>query len=276
MPTNAEKKTLFEIFENENERIQRDAKTADAEARTKIRGVEKHLEQVSAKREKAAAIFEDMRARFERLEEEVQAEESSRIVAASAKKADVLSGKITNDEYYREEKTMEKANYEARAETRKKLDDLLRTVRAKGLEVLELDVEVATCEQELSHLRTFPTSFMLERMRAQLKALEQTIIANSNGVMPIWTELSNKKEALRRANGKSIQNHSWDLMEISDVKRLRFDAGIPESEIPRLNDIIAEMESRPGATVALRFFGMGESRGLSVGAWGVKRERKNR
>ena len=272
MKTNGDGKSLWERFEIENDRILQDARTADREARAKIAEHEKALGQAKSKREKAVSIFEKMRADFERIENETMAAEMDRLTAAAKTKEDVLGGTVSFEEYFREGKTRENIDFAARAETAKKLGDLLQTVRAKSLEVLELDVEVATCERELSYLRIYPTSFMLERMRAQLKSLEQTVTANAGGCMPLWTEHDIKKAALNRARGKAISGHTWDSLDVAAAKQLRFDAGIPESEIPKLNEIIAEMETRPGCTVSLKYVAMPHygKGGLSVSVWRTK------
>lgn len=267
---NEEKKlSVLERFDLENERILKDARTADKEARAKIAEYEKKLEQAKTKRDKAAAIFDKMRADFERIEAESLKAARARIENSAAKKEDALSGKIPFDQYAREGMSQAAIETAARKETDGKMDDLLKTVRAKSLEVLALDVEVGTCEKELQFLNTYPASFMLERMRQQLKSLEQTLIANTNGFMPTWTDLDTKKAALARAQGKGIENRSWDLLDLAGVRRMRFSAEIPDSALPALNKIIEEMEVKPGCRVVLRYtaLSMSDFRGLDVAVW---------
>ena len=132
---NEEKKlSVLERFDLENERILKDARTADKEARAKIAEYEKKLEQAKTKRDKAAAIFDKMRADFERIEAESLKAARARIENSAAKKEDVLSGKIPFDQYAREGMSQAAIETAARKETDGKMDDLLKTVRAKSLE----------------------------------------------------------------------------------------------------------------------------------------------
>ncbi len=260
--------STMERFEAENERILRDSQLVEKEAREKVREYEKKLSAAKSKREKTADQFERLRADYERLEVETLEKENRRIKAAAVKKEDVLNGAVSAEEYLRSGQSLEEITVVARAETAKKLGTLLEAVRGKGLEVLKLEVEEAECGRELLFLNTYPASFMLERMRAQVKSLESHLCAGA-GSGGAWGGLEEKRAALNRATGKMTTGQMWNDLDLAAVKRLRFDAGIPDSELPALNEIIAEMESCPGSRVQLRFTSISPDgkHGLSVGVW---------
>jgi len=269
MKTKNDGMTVLERFEAENERIFRESQQADKEARAKISEYEKKLVPVKGKREKAAAKFEEMRTEYERIEAEALEAERRRIGSAVNTKEDAVSGKISMEEYFRTGQTQESIDDAARTETTKKLGYLLEAVRVKGLEVLKLEVEEAECEREILFLNSYPATFMLERMRAQVKSLESVLIASTSGGMHVWTDLDTKRAALARANGKAAGGMVWHDLDLAAVKRMRFYAGLPDSEIPVLHGIIAEMESRPDSKVSLRFVSISVDgkNGLDVLIW---------
>lgn len=274
--SDGERKSPMELFEAENDRIMKDAQTADKEARAKVADQEKKLGQVKARLAKAREQFERLRADYEKIEAEALEAERKRISAAAIKKEDVLKGSVSAEDYYRDGQTEGTIDAAARAATTKRLGELLGVVRSKGLEVLRLEVEEAEGERDLLYLSTYPASFMLERMRAQVKALEGRLCQGASA-MPIWTELNEKRDALKRATGGAATGISWGPLDLAGVKRMRFEAGLPDSALPKLNEIIAEMESRPGSSVALQYLSvsMGSSEnGLNVSVWIGNHERE--
>ncbi len=259
--------TGLELFERENERILRESQQADREAREKIATYEKRLGQIDGRCAKAVGQFEKLRADFERIEADTLESERRRIAAAAVKKEDVLSGSATSDEYFRSGQAQAAIDTAARAETAKKLQELLGAVRTKALEVLKLEAEKAECEKEIVFLNTYSSASLLERMRAQVKSLETFLVTAASGGMN-WTSADEKLAALKRATG-GIADTIWRELDLAAAKRLRFDAGIPESELPKLLEIVAEMEARPGCRVDIRFNSVaarGEN-GLSVAVW---------
>ncbi len=266
--SSGERMSILEMFEVENDRILRESQQADKEARARVAEYEKKLGQAKERREKAQKQFERMRADFEHLEAEVLEGDRRRISAAAIKKEDLMNGSATAEEYFQKGQTQGDIDTAARAETAKRLGDLLATIRAKGLEVLKLDVEEAECEKQLVFLSTYPAHFMLERMRAQVKSLESSLLSSAS-MMPIWTDLDTKKDALKRATGIVANGTAWRDLDLAAVKRMRFDAGLPDSELPKLLEIIAEMEQRPGSKVSLTFVSISISgqNGLAVQVW---------
>ncbi len=266
--TSGERMTVMEMFEAENDRILRESQQADKEARAKVAEYEKKLGQAKDRREKAQKQFERMRDDFEHIEADTLESESRRISAAAIKREDVLTGAVSAEKYFQEGQDQAAIDAAARAETAKRLGQLLDAVRAKGLEVLKLEVEEAECEKQLVFLSTYPAYFMLERMRAQVKSLEASLVSNSS-MMPIWTDLDTKKDALKRATGWAANGIAWRDLDLTAVKRMRFEAGLPDSELPKLLEIIAEMEGRPGSKVSLLFTSISAhgQNGLSVQVW---------
>ncbi len=266
--SSGERMTVMEMFEVENDRILRESQQADREARAKVAEYEKKLAQVKARREKAQEQFERMRADYERIEAEALESERQRITAAAVKKEDVLKGSVSAEDYFRKGQSQDEIDAAARAEATKRLSQLLGVVRAKGLEVLKLELEEAEDERQLLFLSTYPATFMLERMRAQVKSLESRLVWGSSS-MPIWTKVDDKKAALARATGKVADGIFWGDLDLAAVKRMRFEAGLPDSELPKLNEIIAEMETCPGSRVSLQFISISAygKNGLSVQVW---------
>ncbi len=223
--------TVFERFQEENERILKEAAEIDRAMKAKQSDYEKKLEEASARLNKATSIRDQMRADFEQIEAERQGTGD-----LANKRKDILAGSVSLGDYCQ---AAGETATGARANTTR-LNDLLAVVRAKDLEILQIEVEVAECEREILFLQSYAAAALLERLRGNVKELEAQLTPGM--LSGNFTKLDQKKQALALANGRSLSGEAWHDLKIEAVKRLRFQAKIPDAELSALNRIISEME----------------------------------
>jgi hypothetical protein len=254
--------TILERFEEQAEKIRADAEATDRAMKAKRGEWESKLATAREKQAKAAAIRDRLRAEYETIEAETIEEARARASASAVKGGDVLSGAVSLGEYYRAGQSESAIDSAARAEAMAKLNVLLAAVRAKGLEVLEAEVEVAEAEREILFLNSYAPASMLERLQRQVKSLEAYLMPAMN--TSVMTVLRVKREELARAKGEGMDGTAWRELTIEAVKKLRLDPSVPDAELPALEKIIEDMATRPNAKVTLQYVPMGPKKGLSV------------
>lgn len=258
--------SIFERFEVEDARIRRETEGFEKETKRRRGEWEDKVAEIKGRRIRAAAERDKLTAEYERIEAEVLAGDRQRVEAKAVKKEDVKAGRASLQELLDHGQTEVAIAVEVRKAADEKLADLMQVVRAKALEVLRLEVEEAEAERNLLYFCSAGPQTMLERMKAQVKALEGVLTANLSGYMPMWTDLDTKRQALARAEGKAVKNERWQEVDLAAVKRLRLDPGIPEGELPTLLKIIAEMEARPGFKIDLVYTFHGKPK-FDIGIW---------
>lgn len=243
--------TVIEKFQAENDRLLKEAAQVDREYKAKIEDLHKKLEGIRSKQERVAAAVAASIADFERTEAEIKDSELAKMSEQSQLEQDFQAGKIGAGEYFQKHVSEQDLAASARKAAAEKTDFLLRAVRIKAAEALALDAEEARCEWEIYAISCYEANGLIEKLRAQLKSLEA--VSNFGSVSYAEERMKATQAVVDRARGEATTGYIWRDVTLETAKRMRFDAGIPEAELPALQGIIEQLEGRPGDRVAIRF-----------------------
>jgi hypothetical protein len=263
-----QQKSLFERLKDEHERIASQAAQAEAEAKPRREAWEKQIKADEEDEQREAGILAGMVADFESAEAQALADEQSRQAAEDTAKAGLKAGRISINGYLAGARADKERVAKARLEVRTRLDGALTAVREKAREVQALKIKVLEDRQNLAYFIAVGPMAFLEKLRSLLKATEQ-MIGTERAPALVWTVLRAEKERLARGQGRALSGEIWRDLDAQAVKRLRFTVDIPDDELPALQQIIEDMETRPGVLVTLRYHGMDRKPGhrLEVMTW---------
>lgn len=210
-----------------------------------IREQEKIRDAAKAEREKAAGVLAGLIADFEKIEAELEAEAVTRLDAEGKTKAALNEGRVSASEYFKRGLTAGEVTAKAQASASEKLGNLRDLIRTKAVKVLELEAAELEAEYNIWFARIAPAAAMKERLAGLIKALESSLssplgIGGDPGVKAMRDAKLNE---LNNAQGRRLTGDGWKDFDLQGLKRLRLDPTWPESELPKLEEIISEAKT---------------------------------
>jgi hypothetical protein len=237
--------TSLDRFRIEEAKINEDVAESEKHYSRVIREQEKIRDAAKVEREKAAAALALLIADFEKIDAELEAEETRRLDAAGLTKAALNEGRISAAEFFKHGLTAGEITAKAQGAASEKLTDLRNMIRAKAVKLLELEEKEFRAEWEIWCASTFPAATLRERLAALLKALEASLSSGIGGGPLIKTKLDMKVHELRNATKGRISGdgEGWQDFDLAGLKRLRLNPTWPADQLQKLEEIIAEAKT---------------------------------
>lgn len=234
--------TALDQFRIQEAAINADALESEKHYARVIKEQTKIQDQAAAARAKAQAILAGMVSDFERISDELEAEETKRLDLAGVTRQALTDGRITADAFFRTGLTDAEAAAKAQAAATEKLSALRDVARAQGVKVLELEAAELDAAYNVAFAQAAPAAAFRERLAALLKALDTSLASplGIGGDPGVKTMRDAKLTQLQNAQGKRLTGDGWKDYDLAALKRLRLDPTFPESELGRLEEIIVE------------------------------------
>ncbi len=241
-------KTALDVYRVQEEKIREDVAASEKHYNRIIAEQEKVRDAARVRREKGQEVLAGMTADFERIEAQLEAEETARLEAQDVTKKALDEGRTTAAEYFAKGISEKDAIAKAQAAAQEKLTDLRQTIRAKHRALLEAEAVELEAEYNIAFARTAPASAFRERLVQMLVALEASLRSpiGINSTPDVKARLDAKQRDLRNAQGKRLDSDGWQDYDLAGLKRLRLDPRWPEDRLPDLERIIAQARTNGG------------------------------
>lgn len=242
--------SLFETFKAEDERLVREAAELDREMRKRLGVKERELEAACAARTEAETELQRQKENYAKLAALVEAEERERLETSGKTEADLLAGRVSPQEYFKDGATPAEIERRSKGASAEKLGNLVGAIRKQAARVLDLEKAELKIKLDVYYMNAVPAQTLLARQRDQIKALEAGITNHLTG----WPATRARLEEIERIDLDS--GFQWFGLDEAQVRDLRFDVRIPDEALPQLEGIIREITGR-GKKWRIRIKGFG-------------------
>lgn len=233
--------------EKRNEEEMRAAAEKEIEIRTKIA--------------KAKQVAEKMEREYFELEAKIEKAKRREIEKGALKEKDVKSGKISLDEYIKKGKSDKKISEEVINQIVEELKQALKAVRAKRLEILNLEKELCEIQIRIRHLSTYPGRSLQKSLEGLQDFLKRELGVIFEDAYQVKWNLEQIDTKLLLTQGKSLSpGHRWEAMTVDQAKRISLDPILPEGFVSKLYGELSKYGSDESVSVAY-FLGKGNSPG---------------
>ena len=200
---------------------------------------------------KAKKIVEKLSAEYLEIELKTITEKRKEAEGTAIREADVKAGKASLRDF------REKGKWDSAivSETRKKsvaeLEQTLKVIREKNLEVLMLEDSLGECRNRIRGLAIQPGRFMLDFLKGLREFTEDEVGAFMGELDSYRTGWDQTKQDILLTQGKSMSGRfTWDNLTMAQARALQFNPALPLSCVEKLKSLLEEFEGSENISIA--------------------------
>lgn len=236
---------------------------------------EKHLK---AELKKYRLIAEKMEKEYQGLESKLLKEKEKEIKKNTPLESDVREGKISLKRFQQEGKYEKDIQAQVVKETQEELSLSLEAIRAKNLEIMNLEHELIQTQHRVRQLMLQP-GLMLKETLEKLKDFTDREMSlffeDYQSTRSNLQQMQHKMNIIEKGVGIS-RGFSWDRCSPEEAKKIAFDPILPENLVPSLLQKIESLKEYDALLVRFSFGRNGAAGILDVSpAPGAERMVKN-
>ena len=201
---------------------------------------------------KAKNIAKKMIAEFRGIEIEAVKEKRKEAEGTALREADVRSGKAKLEDFHKKGKWDKAISDETRKESTAELEQTLKVIREKNLEILMLEDSLGECRNTIRGLSMRPGRFMLEFLKTIREFTEDEMgafLAEMEGYRFSWNQV---KEKILLTQGKTMSGrHVWSGLTMDEARDLQFSPLLPTECIEKLKSELDTYEGADGIALTL-------------------------
>jgi len=218
------------------EEKRKEALLQEKEQREKSNATIQEEKELKRKLKTSQSIVEKMQKEFRDLEAKIESERRKAIEKNTLRESDVLEGRTSLREFTAKGMTEKTISEQAIKETTEELEDSLKAIRSKNLEILEL-------ENQLLRIRVKIRFALLEPGKLLQKSLRELLEFSQHEMSIFIEEIHNSKTQLLQSEskltlaskGQSLTpGFSWIRLNLEQAKAIIFDPCLPESLASKL------------------------------------------
>jgi len=243
---------LIKRISQEWKRKEKEAEAEKKEAEAEKKRLEEELkaavqEEAKIKKEldKARKIVKKMEEDYSEAEAKIEREEKERIEIEAIKEEDVRAGKASLKDFIREGKSEKQITEEVVKQSMKELVGGLQAIRAKNLEILELEKK--------RQLLLRPGRILQEQLKKLKEFCDDELGLFHSEVYQAKTQLQKVDHRLNFTRGKAITpGYKWERMTVAEARKVSFDPVLPQELVP---DLLKQLKQHEGKeTVTVEFY----------------------
>ena len=235
--------------------IRQKTEALQKELEPKIKASEKARAGALARVDKLQGELAKKKAEYREVLAVVEAEERQTIEAQAVRLKDVQAGEVSIMDYYKNGKTDAQIQAKAKAAADVKTFELLKLVRAKALELIQAEADLARADGNISYCLTAPGLMWTQGLKEFTARAEAKVNAILAGGWPVAKmRLDKKEEALAQAADKGFSDGlTFNSVDVAGLRELKLDPRIPEAWLPQLDDAIASLGEGQTCDVKVRY-----------------------
>ena len=231
---------LLKRVEQEYEKRKKEASISQKANEEKLAAAIREEAELTKKIGKEQKIAERLQQDYFELESRTEKEAREKASKGVLREADVRSGKVSLKDFILKGKKDSEINSEVAEQTAKELEQGLKVIREKNLEILELEKSRAESKNMIRALLIQPGQFLLELLKYLKEFTEGEVGSFIEDMHGYRTELEEVNRKIQLTQGKSLTpGYTWDRLSLSEAYKLIFNPIIPLELIPKLK---AELE----------------------------------
>ena len=264
MTEGIEIKGIGDLIQKVKARYEEEEKKAREEEKKNTEDLKATAEQevlIRTKLAKAKQTVEKMEREYLELEAKIETEKKGQIEKGTIKEADVKSGKVSLNEFIKEGKSDRQISEEVIKQTTEELEQALKAIRSKNLEILNLEKELCETQIKIRHLSTYPGRSLEKSLESLQDFLKRELGVISEDAYQVKWNLEQIRTRLLLTEGKSLSpGYRWEVMTVDQAKKIALDPIFPESFISKLYEELSKYGPDESVNVAY-FLGKGDSPG---------------
>ena len=210
----------------------------------KLKAAIQDEKEITKKLKMAHSLAAKMEKEFSNIEAEVETKKREQIEKNSIMEDDVKSGRITLREFSKKGKNNQKISEEVIRKTTDELEHSLKAIRAKNLEILQLEKSLCASQNLIRNL-------IIQPARILQRVIEDCKEITDNELGLFLQDAYGDAESLKLAEhklllteGKSLSvGHSWNG-KIEEINRVIFDPILPYELITKLKTELKKHEGK--------------------------------
>lgn len=234
----------------EYQRLESEALAQEKAERKKIEELcqkEKRLEgELAGAREIAKKMMDE----YSELEAKIETDKRRQIEESAIKEKDVKAGHVSLRDFFSRGKREEQITKETIEATQRDLESILKTVREKNLEVLNLERDLYQTQIDIRFLAIYPSRIMSEKLKALRQFLDQQTSFFLEYMPQCQSALEQANHQILLTQGKSLSpGFSWEARTVKEARKIIFSPIIPLELVQELKEKLASMEEDKMVTV---------------------------
>lgn len=225
------------------EQKKKEALLLQEEAKKKLGIAIQEEKELTEKLKTAQEIAAKMELEYSKIEARIEGEKRAQIEVNSIREKDVLEGRITLAEFTKKGKSEKTIYDEVVKETIAELELSLRAIRAKRIEILEIERSLYGCQNRIKNLILQP-ALILQRIHKDMLEVSDVEIGG------FLADVYGSREALKQiehliflTQGKSLTpGYRWDRLTPKEALKIQYDPILPIELVPKLKTELAKLK----------------------------------
>jgi hypothetical protein len=243
--------TILQEYRQREAAIKKEAEERDKLAAIQLKESEKKLKDIRSRLDAARLNYAAMVVDYTTMENAEAAKLAARLKESELTAEAMKAGRGTMREYLERGLSDDALQKKAAGEAAAKLTAGIAVIRDQSKSILELEKAEADELKKIYYAQASPAQNQILKLKAEIETLERGV-----GVIYELSPLAayqsdEKRDALLRASGRFIAGKTWDNLDLDGLRRLRFDAEIPDVFLPDLEKIIQQIKDGQRVNVHL-------------------------
>lgn len=226
---------LVKRIDAEYEKKKKEAEALQKKYRMDLKAAVQEEKELIAKIDKEKKIAQKMQQDYLELETEKEREKKGQVEKGILREADVRSGKVSLREFNLKGKMDKQISDEILERTTKEMEQSLKIVRAKNLEILKLEKSLCETQNRIRGLILAPARILQRAFKDSAEIADLQIGELLADVYGSRDALKQAEHKLLLTEGKSLTpGFSWDRLNMDEARAIIFSPILPLELVPKL------------------------------------------
>jgi len=247
---------------NEWEKKRKEAQEEEGRLKKQLEVAVKEEKEITGKLSKAKKVVSQMEQEYLKIESKLETEKRKQIESSSIKEEDVKSGKVKLKDFLKAGKTNKQIAEETVKRVTEELSQALKVIRAKNLEIMTMEKELAEVQIKIRQLIIAPGKILQQKLKELKEFTDSEMGLFLADIHSSRTQLESIKNKLNLTQGKALTpGYRWPRCSPEAARAIQFDPILPKELV---SSLLEQLEAnKDKETVCVNFtLGRGESPGF--------------
>jgi len=243
---------LVKRVKDEWEKKEKEASHRRKELEDNIRGALRKEKELKGKLKKAELVVSKMENDYAELESKLLEEKEKEIKKAVPLEQDVREGKISLKEFQAKGKYEKDILAQVVRETQQELSQSLEAIRAKKLEIMNLEHELIKTQHRVRQLLLQPGVILKSTLKNLKEFADREMGLFYEDYASTREALQQQEHLLQLTTGQALTSgYRWDRQPVKEARKIQFDPILPKSLVPSLLQQISKFNEDDSVSVVL-------------------------
>jgi len=245
--------SLIEKISKEYRRLEEEGKAEEEIQRKNLDELIGKEKRIKVDLDKAQEIVKGMESEYLAIETKVESKARTDIEETSLKEIDVKEGRASLTDFFKRGRKKAEITRMTIEQAGKELADILKAVRSKHLEIMELEKSLYRCQIDFRQMAIYPARIMTEKLKKLKEYLDSQVGAVVYDLPQASSALEQVCHKLELTKGRSLSpGHTWEARPLKEAKKIIFSPIIPFELVQELKEKLASMEE--GRPIVVSYF----------------------